>query len=63
MQVILIIMGKTFKDGASAKYKRHLIDDKDLSIEFVLGKKKQNLKKARYNKSKDVFKLEVDENI
>lgn len=56
-------MGKTYKDGASAKYKKHLIDEKDLSIEFVLGKKKQNLKKARYNKSKDVFKLEVDENI
>ena len=61
MQGILIIMGKTFKDGASAKYKRHLIDDKDLSIEFVLGKKKQNLKKARYNKSKEVVKIETDD--
>ena len=54
-------MGKTFKDGASAKYKRHLIDDKDLSIEFILGKKKQNLKKANYNKSKEVVKIELDD--
>ena len=54
-------MGKAFKDGASAKYKRHLIDDKDLSIEFILGKKKQNLKKTRYNKSKEVVKIELDD--
>ena len=56
-------MGKTYKDGASAKYKKHLISENELPIEFILGKKKQNLKKTRYNKSKDVFKLEVDENI
>ena len=57
-------MGKTFKDGASAKYKQHLIKEEDLPIEFILGKKKQNLKKARYNKSKEVVKIELDyENI
>lgn len=53
-------MGKTFKDGASAKYKRHLIDDKDLSIEFILGKKKQNLKKANYKKKSDKLVIELD---
>lgn len=54
-------MGKTFKDGASAKYKKHLIKEEDLPIEFILGKKKQNLKKARYNKSKEVVKIETDD--
>ena len=53
-------MGKTYKDGASAKYKKHLIDERDLSIEFVLGKKKQNLKKANYKKKSDKLVIELD---
>ena len=49
-------MGKTFKDGASAKYKKHIIDENELPIEFILGKKKQNIKRANYNQSKKSYR-------
>lgn len=53
-------MGKTFKDGASAKYKRKIVSEEELPIEFILGKKKQNIKKSGYSNKSIDSKTKID---
>lgn len=54
-------MGKTFKDGASAKYKRKIVSEEELPIEFIIGRKKQNIKKSGYKSKPVKSKFEIDE--
>ena len=51
---------KDKKDKEYPQYKRGIISDEDLSIECILGHKKQNIKKAQYNRKMNKYKIKVE---